>query len=177
VILLSIDPGLTTGCALLRVIEPDDVIVIGLSESHLWEGVEDFFSAADALITMTQVPENHFEVICEDFRLLSMSARAQYSYKVIGVVEYLSRFFSTAELTMRQPLSTKHLPQFLKKCRLSSHVASSTLHAYVYLAEKGIKWSRLSYSGDRHPGFSSLVLMSKSRYQWWGMREAQRRRE
>lgn len=144
--LLAIDPGLSTGIALLNMDDSENPEVVF---SHEWT-VEEFYQNIETLIE-----DLGPEVVCEKFIITVQTAKlsqAPWSLELIGITKYLSWKYN-CRLTLQKPDEKSFAPNDkvgnakLKRVGFwhkggEGHANDAFRHAMVYIVNHYPKWAK-----------------------------------
>lgn len=139
--LLAVDPGKTTGIALIEITQDEEPKIIWSRETSP-EETEDLVN-----LTLYELKGHDLRVVCESFIITPQTGRnsqAPWSLELIGVVKYLTRAHGFGAPVMQSPQRAK---KFVSNDRLrdlnfwhrggSGHARDALRHAVLYLVDQG----------------------------------------
>lgn len=142
--LLSIDPGLLTGVALLDITDQDNILICGS-----WElTIDQFFDLSEAVVSGLG---QYVEVVIEDFNITDRTVKlseAPWSLQLIGATMFLVRRFGAADFNLQKP-SEKHFADNAKLRHIGfwhrggeGHANDAFRHAMVYINDRNPRWAK-----------------------------------
>jgi len=136
--LLSVDPGLATGVALIDLSIPED-------PKQLWSvevSTEEFY---DKIADLVSKESTH--IVCESFEIVDGSPNSPWSLNLIGILQYLC-YHNGKPLDMQQP-SQKDFASNEKLRAVdfwhvgeNGHANDALRHAMIWIVERNRKWTR-----------------------------------
>lgn len=119
--ILGIDPGHTTGVAIVEEGQVDEFFT-----TDLWHGIRDYFEVCNY-------------VVYEDFRLYPWMAKSKSwshmeTVQVIGVIRYIGELYSMEPVTQMASVIKSRLAQRLfgaQVAKLPEHAREAALHALM----------------------------------------------